>query len=239
MEINELFGKYVLGTIRPEDYILWAEQQMLAGVDSPSLPVLAGMDLARPIDSIEVYEWFRKVTGELNIDWPEEHAALQRYSEILCQQILDGQLEPNHGLSSLAKLYAANDYSGGLYAIWDCLEEDISLLYSEYGAIFNTGLTKDNTADYIRNAARQYLQLSRLELPENFFQLVHCLGCDSIQPTKTVRIDKPWMPEKLYRLIYDDKGLSWELRCANCGSRDLKSMNDYAGREAYLGSVIT
>ena len=60
MELNELFGKYALGTIRPEDYITWAEQQLIAGIDSPSLPVLAGMDLTRPIDSIEVYEWFAR-----------------------------------------------------------------------------------------------------------------------------------------------------------------------------------
>lgn len=233
MEINELFGKYALGTIRPEDYIAWAEQLLTTGIESPSLPVLAGMDLNRPVDSIEVYECFRKVTTELGIDWPDESAALQRYSEILCQKILEEKIEPGHGLSSLAKLYAANDYSGGLYATWDCLEEDISLLYTEHGAIFNTGLTEENRDDYIRKVARQYLQLIQLQLPENFFERVFCQNCKSIQPTRTVRIDKPWMPERLYRLIYH-KGPTWELRCIDCGSRNLQSMNDFAGRANYL-----
>ncbi len=234
MQIDELFGKYALGVVRAEDYIAWAEQQLTAGIESPSLPVLAGMDLVRPLDSIEVYEWFQKVTKELGIDWPDDSDALQTYSEILCRQIVDGTIPPASGLTQLARLYPASDYTEGIFALWDSLEEDICLTFSDYGAIFNTGLTRDNSDEYIRNVARQYLKLAQLNLPDDFFQLVYCQGCSSIQQTETVRIDKSSLSEKLYRLIYDDNNATWEVRCAGCGSRNLQSMNDYAGRENFL-----
>ena len=168
MEIVELLGKRALGRDRPEDYISWAEEQLVAGVDSENLPILASMDFAKPIDPVEVRECFRQVVTELGLDWPETEDCIKQYADIVCRQLVDGSMDCRTGVEILAGLYGASDYKEYLYLYWLYLDEDISLLDTEYGAIFNYGLTKANVGDYVKQVAEQHLRLSKIDLPKEF-----------------------------------------------------------------------
>ncbi len=232
MTLDELFGKYALGVIRPEDCISWAEEQLARGIESDSLPILAGLDGRQPLFSVEVGEWFQKVLREMDLPWPDPDDALRRYSLLLCEKILAGQILPSEGLALLSRLWRASDYQEPLYALWDELEEDISLL-PRYGPIFNSGLTETNVDDTIRKVARQYLLLAATELPERFFHLGFCEKCHVLAEPGRVRVRWPWLPEKLYRFLFK-RGPSWQLACAGCGSKKLLMMSDCEGRARYL-----
>lgn len=236
IQIDELFGKHALGTDRPQDYIAWAVQQLVAGVESPALAILAGLDLSGPVDSAEVRQWFGKVTDELGLEWPDEEQSLRVYSRLLCRQILSEALTPDEGLTRLSKIWPATGYTQQMYAIWDELGEDISLLDTSIGPIFNSGLSAANSDDYIRKVAAQFLRLLGSELPDDFFRLVYCRDCRQIDQPETTRVALPWLPERLYRLIFR-RGPAYEWACAGCGSKELLTMRDYVGREKFLESL--
>jgi hypothetical protein len=48
-------------------------------------------------------------------------------------------------------------------------------------------------------------------------------------------MDLPWLPEKLFRLIYG-KAPTFVWVCGLCAQPHLKNMFDYAGRKQYLES---
>lgn len=235
MNVEELFGRYATGIDKPEDYIKWAEEQLLAGSNSVNMAILAGLDVEKPIDTQEVREYFSRCMRELCIEWPDQKSAHRRYSEVLCRKILDDELNPQVGLSTLAQLYRSSGYSE-LYALWDELEEDISLMETGYGPIFNVGVHKDNVDEYIKKVATQYLTLLAMNLPSNFPRLAYCSQCGHIAEPINKRVDKPWLPEKIYRLLYR-KGPTYMMVCGSCRSVGLVSMRAYEGREKYLCTV--
>lgn len=236
MTLDELFGRYALSIDRPEDYIKWGEMQLLEGNDSMNAAILAGLDSPKPIDSEEVYSYFRKCLKELGIEWPDQKNALIEYSRILSEKIISNEILPKKGLEKLSRLYSASDYSVSIYSIWDELEEDISMVGTEYGPIFNTGLTKDNVNDFIFKQAEQYLNLLKTDIPDNFFKLAYCNSCKKISETGYKRISKPWMPEKIYRLLFK-RGPAHILICGNCGSVKILGMNTIDGRQLYLTMI--
>ncbi len=236
MDTEELFGHHALDVDKPEDYIQWAEERLAAGVNSVNIAILAGLDLEKPIDSNEVHDYFEKSIRDIGLEWPDKKSAQRKFSENLCRKILDGNINPQTALSMLAKLFRASDYSNLFYAIWDELEEDISSLETDYGPIFNNGITKDNASEYIKKVAAEYLTISSMDLPPNFFSLTYCSQCNSIAEPSKKRIDKLWLSAKIFRFLFR-RGPSYRLICSRCGSENLISMRAYEGREKYLSSL--
>lgn len=146
-----------------------------------------------------------------------------------------GNVSPKNGLSTLEGLYSKSDYEP-IYSIWDELSEDVWMVNDREACIFNTGLTRENIDQYIVQVSEQFIRLTEIELPERFFWLTVCRKCGHFGEHKLIRIDKPWMPEKLYRFIYK-RGHTMEPVCSKCGKEFPLGMGDYAGREEYLKSL--
>jgi hypothetical protein len=235
MDIEELFGRHAIGIDRPEDYIKWAEEQLASGVNSVNIAILAGLDLEKPVDTREVREYFSKSLDELGVPWPEGREAQRMYAERVCRKIMNDELPPQQGLAVLSRLFRASGYSDQWFALWDELAEDVSSLETEYGAIFNIGITKNNVNEYIRKVAAQYLTLRSMDLPSNFFGLASCAKCGLIAEPVRKQIEKSWV-EKLYRVLYK-RGPSFMLVCSRCGSGEILSMSAFEGREAYLSAA--
>jgi len=67
MELDELFAHHSLGIDKPEDYINWAVDQLLAGSDSTNVALLASMDFQKPVYMRGILEQFEKCLDELSI----------------------------------------------------------------------------------------------------------------------------------------------------------------------------
>ena len=236
METNDIFGLHALGIARPDDYIVWAEEELSRGADSDSIEILASFALETSPDSQEVFEYFRTCIKERGMEWPRPEDALRQYSARVSDRIVRGEIEPREGVVLLARLWPASDYAEGLYAIWGDLEEDLDLVHTNVGAIFNSGITRDNTDAYIKKVAEQYLTLLDLEFPADFFHLACCTRCDAIERPVRKRVDMPWFPDRIFRLVFR-RGPSYRLACVRCGSHDLLMMGDYAGRQRYLDAT--
>jgi hypothetical protein len=157
---------------------------------------------------------------------------LKTYANALCEQIVSGELKPEKGVRILETIYSSSDYEP-IYSIWEGLSEDLWMINHGSECIFNTKLTLANKDDYIKCAATQFIELLDTDLPVHFFSLSACPACGYIGDSEFEVIQKPWMPETIYRLIYESGQLQRAI-CADCKTPFPLSMHDYEGRALYL-----
>ncbi|SDU21599.1 hypothetical protein [Halopseudomonas salegens] len=234
MKFELLTGKRALGTAYSRDYTEWAESLLYEDVDSENVAILASMGCERDPDSEEIEKYFLKSIRDLDLTLPSEKDGLRRYAKALCEQIVSGDLEPEKGVSILETFYSRSDYEA-IYSIWDELSEDLWMVSDRDGCIFNTGLSTENKNEYIKGVAAQFIELLEMQLPERFFQLSACPACGHIGESESEVIDKPWLPDKLFRLIYN-RGQTQRAICSRCKRPFPNNMSDYEGRKQYLSS---
>lgn len=235
MNFNLLMGKRSLGQAYWKDYTQWAEDLLRQNVDSKNVAILASLGLKQSPDSEEIEFYFQKAMDDCDLTLPTERDSLSAYARYICEQVAHGTMAPNEGLDTLQGFYTISGYEP-IYSIWDELSEDIWLVNDREEPIFNTGLTKDNQEEYIMNVAAQFLELLEIDLPDWFFHLFACPACGYIGKSGFERIDKPWLPEKTFKLIYR-RDPARRAVCAKCGAPFPKSMGDYEGRTQYLQSL--
>lgn len=232
MKFELLAGKRVLGSAYSKDYTEWAESLLYENVDSENVAILASMGYERDPDSEEIETYFQKSLKDLGLALPSEKEGLKIYAKALCEQIISGDLEPEKGVSTLEAFFSISDYEA-IYSIWDELSEDLWMVNDRDGCIFNSGLTIENKSNYIRDVAAQFIVLLESELPDRFFYLSSCPECGHIGESDLEVMDKPWMPEKLFRLIYR-RGQTRREICSNCKRPFPNNMSDYEGRKQYI-----
>lgn len=236
MDLSELAGRRALGNATADDYVRWAEGRLCDGVDSDDVAVLASFGLAKNPDSREIESWFHKALDDLGLTLPRRDQALLCYSRDICRRIVAAAVSPDDGLQLLEPFYRATEYARSIFMIWGELAEDVSLLCEGEQPIFNSGLNNANMTSFIRDVASQYLVLSELDLPGNFFELHACSKCGFIGECDWQRLEKPWSPALLFRLIYR-RGRSLRAICRACQNSFPRNMSDYAAREQYLASL--
>lgn len=235
MKFELLTRKRALGTANLRDYTNWAESMLYENVGSENLAILASMGYERDPDSEEIEMYFLKSIKDLNLSLPEDQTELRNYAEDLCKLILSDELEPEEGVSILERLYSKSDYEP-LYSIWDNLGEDLWVLDDCGSCIFNSGLNTENKKEFIKNVAAQFITLLSTNLPDQFFTLCACPACGYIGKNKLEVIEKPWLPKKLFRFLYQ-RGPTHQTVCASCKRPSPISMSDYEGRKQYLDCV--
>lgn len=235
MNFTNLAGKIALGTAYSKDYTNWAMEMLEKGSDSENIAILAGLGFEKNPESEEIREYFYKSLNDLGLELPTEENSILSYAKYICSEIVAGNISPKNGLSTLEGLYSKSDYEP-IYSIWDELSEDIWMVNDREACIFNTGLTRENIGQYVVQVAEQFIRLTEIELPERFFWLTVCRKCGYIGGHKLIRIDKPWLPEKLYRFIFK-RVPTMKPVCSKCGEEFPLGMGDYVGREEYLKSL--
>jgi len=232
MKFKYLVGKIALGVASPKDYTSWAEEMLISGVESENISILAGLDLDKYPDSEEIKLYFKKSVNDLELEFPTDDVAIISYAIYICRGIIEGNITPEDGVSVLSQFYSKSDYEP-IYGIWDELSDDIWSIKERDSCYFNTGLTKDNIGEYVRDVAEQFITLTKIILPEQFFNLCACQKCGYIGEHKLERIDLPWLPEKLYKLIYKRRPTHRAI-CSKCREPFPLSMGDYVARRQYL-----
>jgi hypothetical protein len=83
------------------DFVAWAVQALCDGYDSPTLRLLAGLDLDGLPSAFEASEKFRAVLDELGIQLPDEPTLLRTYVEDVARAIVQGNLEPQAAVAQI------------------------------------------------------------------------------------------------------------------------------------------
>jgi hypothetical protein len=98
----------------------WATEALLAGVDSPTLPILAGLTLLT--SPFEVDHYLDAVLDELSVRREDDDTVVRRYAADLARKVVDGELSPARGLREIAPLAVGLGYPDELY-VWMQLED--------------------------------------------------------------------------------------------------------------------
>lgn len=233
---DELAGRRALGIARPRDYTDWAEALLVAGLETESVAVLAGLGLDREPESAEVETFFQRSLSELDLELPAEALALQHYAVQLCRRLVAGEVDAIATLYLLESFYVRSDYDP-LYSVWDELTEDLAWLDGDEPAYFNPGLTRETLPARIGAIARQFLVLLDTDLPPDFFRMSLCGTCGFFGESGVERSEMNWLPEAVFRYLFR-RGPARRAVCARCGAGDPRPMSDFEARETYLRIVV-
>ncbi len=235
MDLTRLLGQKALGQAQAHDYTNWAEELLAQNADSANVAILASLGLDKYPDAWEVEFYFKAALDDLGLPLPSDEEAMRAYARLICAQVVSGSTPPSEGLGALARIFIDSGYRA-LYSIWGELKEDMVIVNERGFALFNTGLTGANRDDYIRNVAAQFIELTKVSLPDGFFRLSVCFSCGHLGASAHERIEKPWLSEKLFRLVYR-RGPAQKPVCAKCGAPFPRQMSDYEARRRYLDTL--
>lgn len=150
-----IFARRALGEIQAQEIVEWAVQELVAGRDTPTLCVLAGM--SPPFYHSEVDEQFSKALAELRIVPPDKETCLRLYARQIAQALLDDKISIPVACDTLSGVFTDSYESEygvwfNLYWAWRDLIEGFDT--HEYDA---ADLTLANFDDYARIEARKFL----------------------------------------------------------------------------------
>ena len=153
------------GEMCEQDYVASAVLALMDGFDTPSLVILAGLDLS-PSNPGERNEYFRKSIQELGIDiLDSEDNILVRFSGLLCKGLLWGEIDPKDALSMLASYNVWSSYSEPLFGVWASVDDEIDLLNAGIGPLDDNYVNETIQNEYIKKVAEQYIALLETRLP--------------------------------------------------------------------------
>lgn len=95
-----LFVREELGLAHPSEFISWATAALVAGFDSPSLRLLAGLDLSvrSEVRKEEVDKLHQQALREIGISPPSRDVLLRWHLRSLAAKICNGKLKIREGL---------------------------------------------------------------------------------------------------------------------------------------------
>jgi hypothetical protein len=144
--LARLLARTQFGTGSGSDVVDWAVDALVAGWESPSLEVLAGLD--RPPNEFEVDRYVERALSELGVEMPRGAQVVHLYSVGIAADILAGTISPYDGAREMFRVCVATNYPREQRA-WVGLEDDYELARDGvYGNV-------DDTVRKIRDAARR------------------------------------------------------------------------------------
>jgi hypothetical protein len=96
-----LLAKRVNGTATGQDHVDWATNALMEGFDSPSLAILAGLDLEGSVSQFEAEMYFQKVVEELRWQLPDDETLLRRHLVEIAEQIKAGAIDTETGIERI------------------------------------------------------------------------------------------------------------------------------------------
>ena len=205
-----------MGYALPEDYVAWAVELLVAGRDTPSLRVLAGLNPTLERGDIEVY--FLRSCKELKLR-PLESSDSPRDAVPLVKRLYrSGTLSPVETLQLMSRLFELSDYSDPLLSLWFSVDDEF---FPE---------VMESLEEWID---REWELLDRavgLDLPDEFYRFVRCEKCRHIGLTK-----KPSFFVRLTHGYAWDETAPWV--CAKCGNSHFKRMANADVQEDYFSRL--
>jgi len=224
---ESLLLRRALGRARPEDYVDWAVDQLGRDVDSPSLRILAGLNVR--FDREDIDRYFRSSCDELGLrDLPEATPPLD-VAAMIRRAYDQSRIRAEEAIDMLADVHETWEYQEPLLQPWHSMRQELS---------WRTGYSYPPAAleSVERAVATEWSLLdraSRLTLPAGWMKLSRCEHCEHVGPLR------PLNPSLLRRLLaaLTQPASSHGARCEDCGSQQLTQLTHPDARAAYLDTV--
>lgn len=172
MLTNTLLLNRSMGLATPESHINWAVERLCEGVDSPSLRILAGLNVLLERDEIE--EYFTKTCKELNIDSLLKLAEPRKIAYLVKKNYDLEEMSVEAALYMMAELYQKSEYSDPLLSVWYELEEELLAREDGNGGYFYPPDAIDSLENVFKREWALFERGLRLDLPEAFIRFIQC-----------------------------------------------------------------
>jgi len=237
MKTELLFLRRCLGETTAEDYVQWAVEQLCRDADTPSLRLLAGLNLTFERDEVEGF--FLKSCSELELTAPKLDASVGETAAHLHAAYARGDLSARSLITALARL--AHSFETHVSAD-DARDRRALEFWIDMGAQLRSSET-DNGAggdryptaalgrldEAVQREWHLFERARRLELPPNFRHFVTCLSCGHTGPSGFRN------PSFLRRVL--QRSPLVRTACTACGSMELARMTDPRVRSEYLAKL--
>ncbi|MGK7905612.1 MAG: hypothetical protein AB4040_00070 [Synechococcus sp.] len=219
-----------MGSAIPQHYILWAVECLGEGLDTPSLRILAGLNVQ--LESTEVEPYFQKTCQELNIEL-QPQTAEPRDTAWLVKKAYDlREITAEVALQMMVQLYQQSQYSDPLLAIWYDMAEELELKGSGHEGCFYPPAELEPLEDALNYEWSLFARGLRLTLPDELNDFIQCEECGHIGEAL---LKRKTMAAKFIAL------LPWIRRkpplyptCTKCGSYQYRNMANPDVRNAYF-----
>ena len=140
---------------RADDCVEWGNNALLAGKDSKSLRILAGLSL--PYNSFEVREYTMRALSELGIQLPDEDGCLLAFARELIEALATDPPRQSECLDLLRQLCIENDYMNSVYDFYllSFAREDLSAIGDQH---YWDGATLENIDRVVVDVANKWLK---------------------------------------------------------------------------------
>jgi len=96
-----LLAKKIKGSVVGQDYVDWAVQALTEDFDSPSLAILASLDIPNDFSLWEAEKYFQSVVSELGWSIPDDETILRTHFIALVSNIQNGTIDPEIGVDRI------------------------------------------------------------------------------------------------------------------------------------------
>ena len=218
-----------MGDAPGEDYIAWAVDLLVAGRDTPSLRILAGLNPIHERGDIEGY--FLRTCKELGLELLESSDNPRDAVPFVKRLYQSGTLSPEETVHRMANFYEISDYSDPLLEPWFALEDALVYGPPVFLRLPEEIESLEETID------REWVLFDRavaLNLPDGFQKFVRCNTCRHIGPRARPTFFRSLCVLLTRGYIAAD---TQPAECAKCGSSPLMHMACAEVREDYFSRL--
>ena len=191
----------------------WAVQILELGFETESLNILAGLDF----DSTEEREkYFWESLKDLKIEVEKnEEKLIENYALTLSKKVINKEIEVDFAFNQMLKIVSASGYDQKYIAFYE-IDEDLDYLRYDNSVIFNSGLTLDNSKEYIFEEFEIFAEMETLKIPFEERRKCYCEKCKKLNIPIT---------KNKYQFKRPFRYLIWS--CGICSSEKLKYNNNH------------
>jgi hypothetical protein len=223
-EIYRILGQRLLDEFNSIKLVEWAVNAMKMGYDSESLVILAGLDYE---STEEREEYFWKSIKELNLDiQTEESELISYYANYVACEVLNRSISPLSGLKKMNALCQTTEYDSKYIQFYEISEDLDYLNYGSHPPIYNQGITKENTEQFIIREFELFLECEELGIDHETREMAFCNNCKKITTPELktkYQLKRPFT----YQVFV----------CQNCHSNKIDSFASQAGKEKILNRI--
>lgn len=208
----EIFGERALTHFDSKKLVDWAVKVLELGYESENLYVLAGLDY-ETTEEREGFFW--KSIEDLNLETEKnEDELIRKYALVIANKAIRKEINIDYAFSQMLKIVSASEYDSRYIAFYE-IEEDIEYLTYDNRVIFNSGLTLENSKDFILEEFEIFVQMEKLKIPIEERSKCYCETC--------MKLNTPITKNK-FQFKKPFKYLVWS--CGICSSEEVK-LNDH------------
>lgn len=204
----EILAEKALTQFDGKKLVYWAVSALELGYESENLCILAGLDHE---DTEEREEYFWKSIEDLKLDVEKtEDELIEKYAMTIANKAIKKEIGIDYAFSQMRKIVSATEYDRRYIAFYE-IDEDLDYLRYDNSVIFNSGLTIENSKDFILEEFKIFVQMENLKITLEERDRCYCENCKKLNIPIT---------KNKFQLKKPFRYMVWS--CGICGSEKLK-----------------